>query len=168
MSLAMPVPVCLLLTCLVVVPIAARAQGAAPSCTTLLPAEVIAKVVGEPFKDLGSEVGRSGASDCEWAAGLGTPKAKTLSMNFFDAAALKASPGYASADEYFESVVASVEARAPGKREMLPGVGMKAAFVATAQQMLVAVQRKDGVARIVGNNLTKAQMIALARAIAAP
>ncbi len=158
MSLAMPVRVYLLLACLVVVPTAARAQGAAmPSCTTLLPAEVIAKVVGEPFKDLGSEVGRSGASDCEWAAGLGTPKARTLSMTFFDAVALKASPGYASADEYFETVVASVESRAPGKREMLPGIGMKAAFVATAPQMLVAVQRKDGVARLVGHNLTKAR-----------
>ena len=34
--------------------------------------------------------------------------------------------------------------------------------------MLVAVQRKDGVARLVGINLTKAQMIARARASAAP
>ncbi len=98
----------------------------------------------------------------------GTPGFKTLAVSFFDAVALKASPGYASADEYFESVVSSVESRAPSKRELLPGVGLKAAFVATPPQMLVAVQRKDGVARLVGINLTKAQMIALARASAAP
>lgn len=153
----------------VLTPTAARAQGAAlPSCMTLLPAEALSKILGQTYKDMGSEVGRSGASDCEWATGLGTPGFKTLAFTFFDAAALKASPGYASADEYFESVVSSVESRAPAKRELLPGVGLKAAFVATPPQMLVAVQRKDGVARLVGNNLTKAQMLALARALAMP
>ena len=135
---------------------------------TLLPADAIAKVAGETFRDLGSEVSRSGASECEWAARLGTPGAKTLSFTFYDVVALKASPAYANADEYFESVVSGPEQRASGKREMLPGIGVKAAFVPTAPQVLVAVQRKDGVARLVGNNLTKAQMIALARAIAAP
>ena len=78
---------------------------------------------------------------------------------------MKASPGYASPEEYFESVVSSVEGRAAAKRELLPGVGMKAAFVPAPPQMLVAVQRQDGVARLVGINFTKAQMIALARAL---
>lgn len=153
---------------MLVLPIGAGTGGRDALVHNLLTSEVIARTVGETFKDLGSHLGRSGASDCEWSAGLGTPKAKTLSMTFFDAVALKASPGYAGADEYFESVVAGVESRAPGKREVLTGVGMKAAFVATAQQMLVAVQRPDGVARLVGNNLTKGQMLALARAVGAP
>ena len=64
----------------------------------------------------------------------GTPGFKTLAVSFFDAVALKASPGYASADEYFESVVSSVESRALSKREVLPGVGLKAAFVATPRR----------------------------------
>ena len=48
------------------------------------------------------------------------------------------------------------------------GDGRKAAFVPTTPQVLAVVQRSDGVARIVGNNLTKAQITAVARAVAAP
>ncbi len=146
------------LACALLTPASTRAQGAMPTCATLLPADTIARVAGEPFRDLG---------DCEWGARLGTPGARTLSVGFFDVVALKASPGYASPEEYFESVVSSVEGRAAAKRELLPGVGMKAAFVPAPPQMLVAVQRQDGVARLVGINFTKAQMIALARALAA-
>jgi hypothetical protein len=163
------VPACVILALMLLAPATARAQGAAmPTCMTLLPVEALAKILGETYKDMGSEEAQGGASDCNWAVNLGTPRFKTLSFSFFDAVALKASPGYASADEYFERVVGSVESRAPAKREMLPGVGLKAAFVATPPQMLVAVQRKDGVARLVGIKLTKAQMIALARALGAP
>ncbi len=38
----------------------------------------------------------------------------------------------------------------------------------TDPQVLAVVQRADGVARIVGNNLTKAQITAVARAVATP
>ena len=100
------VPACMIFTLVLLAPAAARAQGAAmPTCLTLLPPEAIVKTLGETYRDMGSEVGRSGASDCEWAVRLGTPGFKTLAVSFFDAVALKASPGYASADEYFESVV---------------------------------------------------------------
>ncbi len=51
---------------------------------------------------------------------------------------------------------------------MLPGIGRKAVFVPTDPQVLAVVQRNDGVARIVGNNLTKAQITAIARAVATP
>lgn len=146
----------------------AAAQGAKSTCMSLLTADEIAKAVGEPFKDLGSETGRSGATSCDWAARLGTPAAKTVSFTFYDNVALKVSPAYASPDAYFESIVSSVEGKSPTKRESIPGVGVKAALVATGPQLLVAVQRADGVGRVVGNNLTKAQATALAHAIAAP
>lgn len=146
----------------------AFAQRAGPSCMSLLTADEIAKAIGEPFKDLGSETGRSGATSCDWAARLGTPGAKAVSFSFYDNVALKASPAYASPDAYFESIVSSAESKAKAKRETLAGIGAKAVSVPTAPQLLVVVQRADGVGRLVGNNLTKAQMTALARAIAAP
>jgi hypothetical protein len=65
-------------------------------------------------------------------------------------------------------VVAAAEGTASGKREVLAGIGQKAAFVPTTPQVLAVVQRPDGVARIVGNNLTKAQITAVARAVATP
>jgi hypothetical protein len=50
----------------------------------------------------------------------------------------------------------------------LTGIGQKAAFVPADPQVLAVVQRPDGVARIVGNNLTKAQITAVALAVATP
>ncbi len=100
----------------VLTPTAARAQGAAlPTCMTLLPVEALTKILGQTYKDMGSEVGRSGASDCEWATGLGTPTFKTLAFTFFDAVALEASPGYASADEYLR--VGGIERGIAGARQ---------------------------------------------------
>lgn len=144
----------------------AQAPSAMPTCATLLTSAALTAAVGETFKDLGTEVARSGATECEWAFRLGTAGAKTLSVTFYDVEALKASPAYASADEYFESVVSGAE-RGAVKRETLPGVGLKAAFVATTPQSLVVVQRADGVARVVGNNISKPQMTAIAQAMAA-
>ncbi len=54
------------------------------------------------------------------------------------------------------------------KREMLSDIGQQAAFVPTDPQLLTVVQRPDGVARIVGNNLTKAQITAVSLAVATP
>lgn len=69
----------------------------------------------------------------------------------------------------FEQIVSAAEGRASGKkREALAGIGQKAAFVPTDPQVLAVVQRAGGVARIVGNNLTKAQITAVARAVATP
>jgi hypothetical protein len=68
----------------------------------------------------------------------------------------------------FEMLVSAAEATGSGKREMLPGVGQKAAFVQATPQVVAFFQRADGIARIVGNNLTKAQMTAVAGAVAAP
>lgn len=146
-----------------------QAQGAKPTCMSLLTADEIAKAVGEPFKDMGSETRRSGATGCDWAAGLGKPGAKSISLTFYDNVALKASPAYASPDAYFESIAETAEkSKGAAKREAIPGVGLKAVLVSTPPQLLLVVQRADGVGRLVGNNLTKAQMTALARAIAAP
>ena len=67
-------PACVMFTLVLLAPAAARAQGAAmPTCLTLLPPEAIVKTLGETYRDMGSEVGRSGASDCEWAVRRARP-----------------------------------------------------------------------------------------------
>jgi hypothetical protein len=93
---------------------------------------------------------------------------KTVSVQFYDLSHIKASPNASTPDTFFEMLIAAAEGTASGKREMLPNIGVKAAFLAPTPQVLVVVQRTDGVARIVGNNLTKAQMTAVARAVATP
>jgi hypothetical protein len=94
---------------------------------------------------------------------------KTVSVQFYDMKVVKASPNAPTLPAFFEQIVSSGELAASGKkREMLPGIGDKAAFVPTDPQVLAVVQRPDGVARIVGNNLTKAEITGVARALVTP
>lgn len=146
----------------------ASAQAPAPpTCMSLLTSDAIVKVMGATFNDMGQEVARSGATDCEWTSRGGTAGVKALSVNFFDSSKIKASPAGFTDDAYFEMVVSGAERAGSSTREMLAGIGLRTAFVTTKPQVQVVVQRPDGVARIIGNNVTKAEMTALARVLAA-
>ena len=144
----------------------ARAQT--PACATLLTAEEIVKAVGAKMEDMGAKVRESGESECPWML-RGAAGFKTVSVQFYDLKVIKASTTAPTLPAFFEQIVSAGEGAASGKkREELAGIGQKAAFVPTDPQVLAVVQRPDGVARIVGNNLTKAQITAVARAVATP
>jgi hypothetical protein len=143
-------------------------QSAPATCSTLLTAEELAKAVVSGFKDMGARPRAAGETECPWMLSGGSEGFKTVSVQFYDLTAIKASTK-PTLDAYFEMIVLGAEAAASGKkREPLAGIGQKAVFVPTDPQVLAVVQRADGVARIVGNNLTKAQIAALARAVATP
>ncbi len=151
---------------LLVAPAVARAQ--APTCMTLLTADELTKAVGAGFKEMGGQARDAGETECPWML-RGGGAFKTVAVQFYDLTAVKASPASPTLEAFFEMIVSGGEAVAAGKkRETLAGIGQKAAFVPTDPQVLAVVQRADGVARIVGNNLTKAQITAVARAVAAP
>jgi hypothetical protein len=137
-----------------------------PTCGTLLTADEIAKAIGETFTDMGPRERGQGETECPWMLRGGTSGFKTVAVQFYDLASIKA--GDSTLEKTFEQIVSATEGVSSTKREMLPGIGQKAAFVAADPQVLAAVQRADGVARIVGNNLTKAQILAIAQAVAAP
>jgi hypothetical protein len=146
----------------------AQPAAATPTCSTLLTADELSKAVGPDFKDMGARPRGAGETECPWMLRGGTQGFKTVSVQFYDLTAVKASTT-PTLDAFFETIASGAEAAAQGKkREMLAGIGQKAAFVPTDPQVLAVVQRADGVARIVGNNLTKAQITAVARAVAAP
>ena len=147
---------------------AAQAQTP-PTCMTLLTADELTKAVGAGFADMGGRDRGEGETECPWMMRGGSSGFKTVSVQFYDLRAVKANPNAATLDAFFEQIVAAGEGAAAGrKREALAGVGQRAAFVPTEPQVLAVVQRADGVARIVGNNLTKAQITAVARAVATP
>jgi len=146
----------------------AQTSTAAPACSTLLTAEELTKAIGEKMSDMGAKTRGPGETECPWMLRGGSTGFKTVAVQFYDLAAIKASPTTPTPDAFFETLVSAAEGTAAGKRQMLPGIGQKAAFVPTDPQVLAVVQRADGVARIVGNNLTKAQMTAVARAVATP
>jgi hypothetical protein len=141
--------------------------AAAPTCSTLLTAEELTKAVGEKMADMGARPRGQGETECPWMLRGGSSGFKTVSVQFYDLSAIKSTQS-GTADGFFENIVSAAEGVAAGKRELLPGIGQKAAFVPTNPQVLAVVQRADGIARIVGNNLTKAQITAVARAVATP
>ena len=147
---------------------AQRPSGAAPTCSTLLTAEELTAVIGEKMKDMGARPRETGETECPWMLRGGSSGFKTVSVQFYDLNNIRTKSNAATPDAFFETLVSSAEGVASGKREMLSGIGIKAAFVPTTPQVLAVVQRADGVARIVGNNLTKAQITGVARAVATP
>ncbi len=151
-------------------PSAAHAQGEAAkpaTCMTLLTAEELTKAVGAKMEDMGGQTRDAGESECPWML-RGGGSFKTVSVQFYDGQNIKASPSAPTPDAFFELMVSAGEGVASGKRQLLPGIGQKTALVPTDPQLLVIVQRADGIARIVANNLTKAQITAVAKAVATP
>ena len=154
-----------------VVTLSSAPVGAQPktlACASLLTADELNAIIGEKMTDMGPRERSAGETECPWML-RGGSGFKTVAVQFYDLESIKALPATPTPDTFFESLVKGAEGMASGgKREMLPGIGQKAAFVPTTPQVLVVVQRANGVARIVGNNLTKAQITAVARAVAAP
>ena len=145
----------------------AQTSVATPACSTLLTVEELTKAVGEKMTEMGARTRGPGETECPWMLRGGSTGFKTVAVQFYDLDAIKTSPAAPTLDAFFETLVSAAEGVASGKRQMLSGIGQKAAFVPTDPQVLAVVQRADGVARIVGNNLTKAQMT-VAQAVATP
>jgi hypothetical protein len=151
----------------------ASAQKAAPAgaklpCGTVLTADEVKAAVGVALEDLGPVDRGKGETECDWMARGGPGGLKTVGVVFYDQSAIAASPAASTGDAFFEMLVKAAEESSSAKREMVPGVGQHAAFVPTNPQTLAVVHRADGVARIVANGLTKAQTIAIAKAVATP
>jgi len=136
-----------------------------PTCMTLLTGDELTSAVGVKFENMGGEEKGGGESSCPWM--LRGSSFKTVNVQFYNLAYITDTT-FKTSDAWFEQVVSATEGVSAKKREMLAGIGQKAAFVAADPQVLAVVQRADGVARIVANNLTKAQITAVARAVATP
>ena len=142
--------------------------GAATTCMSLLTADEVTQATGAAMEDTGGRARSAGETECAWMLKGQPGGLKSVSVQFYDMTYIKATPAMPDLDKFFEGFVAAGELTPNAKREMLPGIGQKAAYMFADPQMLVVVQRADGVARIVGNNLTKAQITAIARAVATP
>ena len=137
------------------------AEPSAVRCDAVLTPEEAVAVVGDGYQ--GPAVGepRPGFTSCDWQ-GDGS--------NFgFTFASLKAlADEQRTADDEFEFDVLALENETT-KRELLPGVGVKAAVLPAGDDALaVVVQRADGVARMITYRIEREKVLALARALAAP
>lgn len=142
----------------------ARSRQDPPSavrCDAVLTKEEAVAIVGEGYDGPAVSEPRPGFTSCEWQGS---------DSNFgFTFASLKALADDArTADAEFEFDVSAVEDDKK-KRELLPGIGVKAATVSLGDgAALVAVQRADGVARMITYKVDRERMLALAQAIATP
>jgi hypothetical protein len=135
-------------------------------CAAAVTADEVKAAVGVAMEKLDPVDRGKGETECDWMS-RGSGGFKTLAVVFYDQSAIKASSN-PTGDAFFDMIVKASEESLSLKREMSPGVALHAAFVPAAPQTLAVVHRADGVARIVANGLTKAQTIAVAKAVATP
>ena len=144
---------------LVAVSLIAPAAGAAAptTCASLLTASEVEAAAGKGFEDMGPDDRGEGVSECAWMS-RGAGGFKLVAVTF------RAEKG----EEEFEAELVSMEEAAGGKREALAGVEGKAALLKFGEQLVAVVYTAGGVARVAANGLTRAQVTALARAVAGP
>lgn len=136
------------------------------TCGSLITDAEITKAVGTPMRAMGNDVRGRGHTECKWMlAGQGA--FKTLAVIFEDQSALEAANAATSA-KLFETYVTSAEQTGKSKRVPLTGVGQRAAIIDVSEQTQVIVQRTDGVARIITNGMSRAQVTAIAQALMTP
>ncbi len=148
-------------------PVALKAQTPPAKCAQVLNAEQVRGAVGMTLTVLVQEKADAGVTECSWtrSGGAETGGGPTIRVQFFDRNAISANPVVHTSDGYYDMIASAAEEIAGRKREVVAGVAAKAAMVQGNSQILVLVQRGDGIARVVLANLTKVQATAIARAI---
>lgn len=143
------------------------AQTPDATCAKMLPPAKLQAIAGAGFTPAEARVDKSGELECAWMR-RGAGGFATVSVQYYDKKTIARPDNSGSADALYENIITPHEEQSKAKREAIAGVGKRAALVPADPQRLVAIQRDDGIVRIVMNNLTKAQAIAVAKAVAAP
>lgn len=135
-------------------------------CAQLLSPDQVKTILGAGMAAAVPKQNGAGESECVWRRGNGA-LAVSLSIRFFDRQAIGSNPVSRTLDGYYEMLVNAGEEAGEKKREAVIGVP-RASLIQVNPQILVVVQRSDGVARGVLSNLSRAQAAAVAKAIATP
>ena len=143
------------------------AVGAAAGCAAkLTDTELVAISPGAEFMQALEP--NPGHSECSWSV-RGTGEANTLSVTFWEPRAMADAIVPAdSPEEFFETYVQSAESVRGTQREALKGVGQRSALFREGGVRELYVLTKGGVAHLVTDALTDAQVTDVARAVAAP
>ncbi len=130
-------------------------------CDAVLTAEEAAAAAGTGYTGPAVDEPRPGFTRCEW-------QGEDTNFGFTFANLRALDDDQRPAAQEFEFEVSAVESDGH-KRELLTDLGMPAALVALeGDAILLAVQRPDGVARMLAYKVPRDKVLALARAIATP
>lgn len=144
----------------------AWSQSPTLRCAELLTADQVKAIAGAGMAAARPKQHELGESECVWRRG-NDAAAVSLSLRFFDRQAISANPVTRTLDGYYQMLVKAGEEAGDRKREPVAGVP-RASLIQASPQILLLVQRPDGVARVVLGNLGRTQAVALAKLIAAP
>jgi hypothetical protein len=153
--------------------VAVRADGGQANtnltCTTLLTADELTAAVGARMTASDPPPpGEVGETECQWTLRVGAGMLITVALRFYDLRYVKAHALAPTLESLFALEADAAEGETQGKRQALSGIGDKAIIVSYGAYMVSVVQRTDGIAKITANNLTREQVAAVARAVAAP
>lgn len=146
----------------------AQAPGAEatimPRCTVLLAPDRVASVLGAGAvaRPAAQRPGETHVVDCAWGKG----SANSVTAQWFDRAAIQSSSVSRTFEGYADMLLTAGEEAAGKPREAVAGLGARAAMVHGQSAVLLVVQRPDGVVRALASGLTRAQLLALAKALA--
>ncbi len=145
--------------------LAAAAQAPAPNpdvrCDAVLTSDEAVAIAGDGYAGPAVDEPRPGFTRCEW-------QGSDSNFGFTFASLRTLKDDQRSADEEFEFDVSAVEDDTK-KREALPGVGVRSAIVVLGEDtFLLAVQRPDGVARMIAYKVSREKVEAIAKAMATP
>ncbi len=135
-------------------------------CAGMLTAAEVKAATGTAFEDMGPDSRNPGESECDWMA-RGGGGFKSVAFTFYELKAIEEAliPADSPA-EFYDLNVRSTEEVAGGKGEKLPGIGVRAVLIRNSEQLVLYVERADGLLRIVTNGLTNEQATAVARSAA--
>lgn len=147
---------------------AVLAQSSTVKCQQVLTAEQVRTVFGAGLEVAAQSKSEVGVSECAWSrVGAVNGAGPSIRLQFFDRVAINANPIAHSVDGYFDMIASTAEEIAGRKREQVAGVANRAVTVQGNSQLLLVVQRFDGVARVILGNVSKSQANAIAKAVSA-
>lgn len=143
-----------------------QAQAMSARCLQVLTAEQVRAAVGAGLDVAAQKQAEAGVSECAWSRlGADSGAGPSIRVQFFDRVAISANPVAHSVDGYFDMIASTAEEIAGRKREPVAGVATRAVTIQGKSQLLLVVQRFDGVARVILGNVSKSQASAIAMAI---
>lgn len=148
-----------------------------PPCNVLLTDAEVHKAMGRALP--WSEPGERSDPTCAWLEDARPSGVITaLDFSFKDQEGVKTLPRYAAESwgtpwpptipQYFDHLVKVHTTAMEATSEVVPGIGQRAALIVKGGSSMLIVQRGDGVGDLLALNVTKAEMLALGRAIATP
>lgn len=135
-------------------------------CARLLTASELREAAGPGWKALGQEEPEAGNSECTWLLESGA-NPKAVLLTYWKKSAI----GAADLPGFFELQAKRAETAHGNGREVLEGIGARAALVPGKKPGAMAVlilQTADGVAYVETDDLERPQLLRLARAVAEP